>query len=559
MALEGLLRRLLSAGTVSAAAQAAVDTVREVLPAEISWSGVVSGDDIRLAAYGGLRTAEMPALWHLAVGQGIGGRVAKERRTIAVRDYRRDPRRVPVMKSIIDAEGVRGGACAPLLCGDDVLGVLYAADRCPRDWTDAELRLLTDIGRDTGVALAQIRERHLHQERCEAAERAAGAGSRAVEALGAIAMSLVRTEDLSAGIGVLAHHIGMSVALLDPEGQPLYKAPPGGDDGEPVRVEVGVGEEPFGILRVSGAREPERSERELVEVSGYLVTLQLLRERAALRAESRVHSEFLDSLLLGRFTDREGMLARAALLDVALTEPRFVVCISAKNGKRPGGDGDGTAGVPRESMPPTLTRRMFIHVEESVRRHYPHSMVNPRTGEVVVLLQPDGDDLGVVLKTLREGVIPEGGKGLDLVAGVGRLCLALEDYPDSYAEAVLALDIARRGSKAGEVLAQGDLGLYGLLARAPSRQSLESIVDSALGPLIESDADGGTDYVRTLHAYLDADRHLERAAADLHVHPNTVRYRLSKAQHMLGVSLRDVNERFLLELALRVQRALERQ
>ncbi|ASR37136.1 hypothetical protein BAY61_21485 [Prauserella marina] len=554
MALEGLLRRLLSASAVSAAAQAAVDTVRDVLPAEISWSGVVSGDDIRLAAYGGLRTAEMPALWHLAVGQGIGGRVAKERRTIAVRDYRRDPRRVPVMKSIIDAEGVRGGACAPLLCGDDVLGVLYAADRRPRDWTDSELRLLTDIGRDTGVALAQIRERHLHRERCETAERAAHAGTRAVEVLGAIAMSLVRTEDLSAGIGVLAHHIGMSVALLDPDGRPLYKAPPGDDDSEPVRVEVGVGEEPFGILRVSGTREPERSERELVEVSGYLVTLQLLRERAALRAESRVHSEFLDSLLLGRFTDREDMLARAALLDVALTEPRFVVCISAKNGKDPGG-----ADAAQASTLPTLTRRMFIHVEEKVRRHYPRSMVNPRAGEVVVLLQPDGDDLGLVLKTLREGVIPEEGKGLDLVAGVGRLCLALEDYPDSYAEAVLALDIARRGSKAGEVLAQGDLGLYGLLARAPSRQSLESIVDSALGPLLEADTAGGTDYVRTLHAYLDADRHLERAAADLHVHPNTVRYRLAKAQHMLGVSLRDVNERFLLELALRVQRALERQ
>ncbi|MFD2400092.1 hypothetical protein ACFSVJ_29430 [Prauserella oleivorans] len=73
MALEGLLRRLLTADTVSAAAQAAVDTAREALAADVSWCGVVSDGDLRMAAYSGLRTAEMPARWHLAVGQGIGG------------------------------------------------------------------------------------------------------------------------------------------------------------------------------------------------------------------------------------------------------------------------------------------------------------------------------------------------------------------------------------------------------------------------------------------------------------------------------------------------------
>jgi DNA-binding PucR family transcriptional regulator len=59
--------------------------------------------------------------------------------------------------------------------------------------------------------------------------------------------------------------------------------------------------------------------------------------------------------------------------------------------------------------------------------------------------------------------------------------------------------------------------------------------------------------------YLASDRRLERTANDLHVHPNTVRYRLTKIQEMLGVSLRDVEERFLLELALRVRAALDQQ
>ncbi|MFD2400093.1 helix-turn-helix domain-containing protein [Prauserella oleivorans] len=481
-------------------------------------------------------------------GAGDRGRVAQEGRPIVCRDYRRDRRRVPVMKNVIDAEGIRGGACAPLLYGGEVLGVLYACQRVPRTWKPEEIRQLSVIGADTAVAFGRIRERHREEQRAELSERVAHAAARTVDVLGAIAMSLARTEDLVVGIGVLAHHLGMTAELLEPGGDRLAKAPPGDGPGEPVRLRVPVGDEPLGYLRVSGDREPAQAERELVEICADLVALQLQRERAALRAESRVHSEFLDDLLEGRIADVPGMRTRAALLGIEPSAPRYVACVGLR---LPMDAGSGDA-------PPGVTRRVFAHVERCLRLRFPRSIVNPRRGDVVVLLDPEGADLERVDRALREVVAP-GEPAADLVAGLGRLCLGFADYADSYAEAALALDVARRRSPAGEVLGQADLGLYGLLARGPSRQSLQSIVENALGPLIESDTTAGTEYVKTLHAYLDADRHLERAAADLHVHPNTVRYRLSKVQDMLGVSLRDVDDRFLLELALRVQSALERQ
>lgn len=545
--MEGLLRRLLAASTVTAAAQAAVDTVRDALDADVSWCGVVSGDTLRLAAYSGLRTSEMPALWHLKVGQGIGGRVAKEGRTIACRDYRRDPRRVPVMKSIIDGEGIRGGACAPLTCGAEVLGVLYACNRVPRDWTTEELWLLTGIAHDTGTALGRIRERHQEQQLAEATDRKARCAASSLDLIGAIAMSLARTDDLAVGIGVLAHHLGRHVELLEPGGERLYKAPPGADRDERALMQVEIGDEPFGILRVSGEQELGRADREMVGICADLIALQLLRERADLRAESRVHSEFLDDLLEGRFDDRADILARAALLGIDLETPRYVACVGVHLPMESGSD----------DAVPVVSRRLVGQVERHVRRRFPRSVVNPRSGDIVVLLDPGDQDLQQVHKGLREVVGPREGKPNNLVAGIGRMCLGLEDYADSYAEASVALDLARRRSTWGEVLSPADLGLYGLLGRGSTRHALESIVESALGPIIEADATGGSEYVRTLHAYLDADRHLERTAAYLHVHPNTVRYRLAKVQDMLGVNLRDVDDRFLLELALRVQSALE--
>ncbi|TWF75750.1 sugar diacid utilization regulator [Pseudonocardia hierapolitana] len=545
---ENFLRRLVCADTVAAATQAAVDVVREALPADVSWCGITSGDYLTMAAHSGMRTAEMPALWRLRVGQGIGGRVAKEGRTITTRDYRRDPRRVPVMKRIIDAEGIRGGICAPLTDGIEVLGVLYADQRTPRDWTAPEMHFVTGIAHDTGTALGRIRERQRERQRAEEAEQRARDKSRTLDVVRAAATSLARSGDISAGVDMLAQHLGYDVELLDPAREPLGETP--SDAGAaPVRLLVDVGDEPLGALCVRADHEPTSSDAELVDVCARLIALQLLRERAALQSELRVHGELLDDLLEGRTDDRNGLLSRAALLGVDLKVPRYVVCIGLR---APSGELD------REDAARAVSRRPFSQVEQGIRRYAPESIVVPRGGDIVVLLAAGTTDPGQIQRAL-EAVLSAAHTAEGLAAGLGRMCIRVADYAESYAQAALALSLARTRGRREVVLSAADLGLYGLLVGGSTRQSLESMVESALGPILEADAVGGSEYVKTLDAYLASDRHLERAAACLHVHPNTVRYRLAKVQETLGVNLRDVDDRFLLELALRVQAALDGQ
>jgi sugar diacid utilization regulator/putative methionine-R-sulfoxide reductase with GAF domain len=550
-----LLHRLLSARTITAVAQAAVDTMREAVASDVSWCGLLDDDVLKMAAYSGLRTAEMPALWRLKIGHGIGGRVAAERRTIVTRDYRRDPRRPPVMKKLIDNEGIQSGICAPIASGTEVLGVLYASHRAPRDWTGEEMQLVSSAARDTAVALILLREQAGERERAEEAERRAATAAGDLRVVRDTAVSLAHTEDIGAGLAVLARHLEMDVALLDPAGEVLGTSEPGAryrgsGAGEasapaPARLAVTVGDQPLGVMRISGDRELTRAEAELAELCSHLIALQLLRERAALRTELRLHSEFLDDLLEGRLGDRPGMLARAALLGVDLRTPRHVACIGRNAG-------------PDAGAPAAITRRTLSRVDTDVRRQRPGSIVVPRGGDVVVLLAAEGAGPGEVRRVLS-GVVSATAGGNDLLcAGLGRLCIGLDDYADSYAEACIGLDLARRQSRAGTVRSWSDLGLLGLLARGTTRQSMESMVEHALGPILDADAAKGTEYVRTLDAYLASDRHLEHTAAVLHVHPNTVRYRISKVEEMLQVNLHDVDARFLLELALRVQGSLRR-
>jgi DNA-binding PucR family transcriptional regulator len=75
---------------------------------------------------------------------------------------------------------------------------------------------------------------------------------------------------------------------------------------------------------------------------------------------------------------------------------------------------------------------------------------------------------------------------------------------------------------------------------------------AALDALPPADRDRLTE---TLAAWLANQRHTPQIAAQLQIHPQTVRYRIGQLRELLGDSLDTPDGRFGLELALRAQRA----
>jgi hypothetical protein len=60
--------------------------------------------------------------------------------------------------------------------------------------------------------------------------------------------------------------------------------------------------------------------------------------------------------------------------------------------------------------------------------------------------------------------------------------------------------------------------------------------------------------VETLAAWLEHQGEIRPAAAQLHVHPQTVRYRVAQLRELLGDRMADAGGRLELELALRARR-----
>lgn len=116
----------------------------------------------------------------------------------------------------------------------------------------------------------------------------------------------------------------------------------------------------------------------------------------------------------------------------------------------------------------------------------------------------------------------------------------------------LTLQLAGAGAgpplRAGDHLSEVILLQDGELARA--------LADARLGPLRELPAGERVRLTETLAAWLAHHRHTPQIAEELHVHPQTVRYRVAKLRELLGDALDSPDGRFELQLALRIDAAL---
>jgi DNA-binding PucR family transcriptional regulator len=144
--------------------------------------------------------------------------------------------------------------------------------------------------------------------------------------------------------------------------------------------------------------------------------------------------------------------------------------------------------------------------------------------------------------------------GLEVHAAVGSLVERLGDVPDSRAEADRVLDAVERSPDRGpgwDVATISDVRSRVLVSETLARLREDpSLRDPRVSRLIEHDRAGGADLVRSLLAYLEAFGDARAAAERLHIHPNTLRYRVRRAASVSGIDLGDPGERLFTQLQL---------
>jgi PucR family transcriptional regulator, purine catabolism regulatory protein len=158
---------------------------------------------------------------------------------------------------------------------------------------------------------------------------------------------------------------------------------------------------------------------------------------------------------------------------------------------------------------------------------------------------------GIVRRVVTGVAGDKGGGRRSFTVGVSRVAADVSVLPEAYAQARRAVEIGRRVHGSGSTTYFDELGLHRLIALIPDTGELRAFARDVLGPL----ADGTTESANlreTLQVLLDTNFNVAEAARLQFFHYNTMRYRVSKLERLLGPLSSDPHLRLDVAVALRV-------
>ncbi|MFG2725648.1 PucR family transcriptional regulator [Streptomyces canus] len=171
-----------------------------------------------------------------------------------------------------------------------------------------------------------------------------------------------------------------------------------------------------------------------------------------------------------------------------------------------------------------------------------------RHAEIIAVLPAPRHGLTNLMADLEQTRAELAGKGVHLAVGISTVHTGLTQLPEAYAEA----NIARTGAGPhGGMVALPMLSAFDYLILQADRTA-RRLIRPRVRRFVEEDLarDGGL--VATLMAYAAADLNAKTAAVRLHLHVNTVYYRLERIAEKTGCDLRRFGDVVELSLAVRL-------
>ncbi|MDT0302532.1 helix-turn-helix domain-containing protein [Streptomonospora wellingtoniae] len=154
----------------------------------------------------------------------------------------------------------------------------------------------------------------------------------------------------------------------------------------------------------------------------------------------------------------------------------------------------------------------------------------------------------------RAAVLEAGLRDHRLAVGVSTAVPGVAALRSAAMEAGHARRLAgMRGGRAG-VAAGTELDSHELLLAAVPEEVRTSYRDRLLGPVLDYDRTHRSDLVATLERFLSYSGSWQRCATAMHVHVNTLRYRIGRVEELTGRDLARLEDRVDFYLALKLHR-----
>lgn len=543
-------RSLTALGELDDVLDSIVHAAHELIGTDFTYLSLLGADgELTLKASTGTISPEFS---HARVpsGTGLGGRVIATAAPAWVSNYLEagDVPHDRTFDGLVIPEGMVALLGVPLLVGEKVIGVLFAADRTERPFEPDEVALFSAFADHAAVALNNARLYDESQAAFRTIERQVAMMERAQavhESLARVVLTGGGADDIAR---LLVDHLRGAVTVFDRAGAVTARCSldPAEQQPSPDAVEqarrsgrwatttdgaglwhsaaaIQAGDAHLGALLLTRHQEPSPVDIRTLERAAQIMGLLILKETAVAEAEERVSGELLTELLVSTPPLTPAQRARAHARGIDPTALNVIVVAQSE-----------TKTVPE------VSRRLYAMSSEW------DGLAGEHLGRAALLAR--ASDPARLARTVHDRLRREFGSPVRVVAEA----VTGHHWGPAFDIAGRCCDLMRILGVADEGSTTEPYSMFALLFDTDRAKDLHRFLGNTLEPLLAYDKRRSTRLVTTLSTYFGNAGNVTRTAAALHVHVNTLLKRLDRVDSILGTGWRAPDRALQLQVALRL-------
>jgi PucR family transcriptional regulator, purine catabolism regulatory protein len=302
------------------------------------------------------------------------------------------------------------------------------------------------------------------------------------------------------------------------------------------------------VLAVGGAPGLPAAAGVAVEQAALVAALEITRDLAVLAVEQQFASNALHDLVTGTSADLGQALERAVRFGWDLQRPPTVLV--ARDCSAEHAD---DAVRQQEGRPPEAAALRAVELWTRAVRDRDHdaAVAGFATELVAVVGIADAEALA---RKVHADLTASTGRAYSV--GVSQVGTGPLDIPRLYEEARVALQVGQRLVGSGAVTNFAGLGLYRLISHV-SQAELRAFVHDTLGPVLDLPEPTRSELLKSLAVLSSTRFNVAESARVLHSHYNTMRYRVTKLERLLGEFADDAAATLRIGVALEILRMYE--
>lgn len=295
----------------------------------------------------------------------------------------------------------------------------------------------------------------------------------------------------------------------------------------------------YGVLIVPNLDvEMVKAKTVAVEAGAMAISLDILKEKAIREAERKNELDFYNELLLGNIKNRENIISQARQFGFDATGSYFVMLVELDKERIYYNSSENRNGP--ELNKEELEKKLYRMLHFSLEKANAEGVVVEALGSQVMFIrvpekleQETAFNYGKDLLLKTKAIIEEQLEGFPVHMAIGDYCNDIERISAGYLEAWETIDIGKKIFSTAFALTYTDMAPYHLVKRFLTSSGTAQLYERIYEPLLHYDREKGGELVQTLEAYMECNFSRTKTAERLHLHRNSLNYRLQKIEELL--------------------------